>query len=363
MPLSRFHPVVEKWFTQQFAGVTEPQRLGWPVIQSGEDVLISAPTGSGKTLAAFLHALDELVRSAAAGELADETRILYVSPLKALSNDVRLNLEIPLAGIAELARAEGAPLPEIRAAVRTGDTPMAERALMTRKAPHILVTTPESLFILLTAEKSRQMLRSVRTLIVDEIHAVAGSKRGSHLALSMARLEALAEGRVQKIGLSATVSPIEEVGRFLSERAQIIQVGRRRDMDIAVEVPRDELGAVASNEMWSEIYDRTAALVAEHRTTLVFVNTRRQAERVAHALGERMGEGAVLPHHGSLSRRLRLEAEQRLKRGGAARSGCDGIARIGDRHWHGGSGVPDGLTALDLGGAAAHRTRGALGGR
>jgi ATP-dependent Lhr-like helicase len=315
MPLSRFHPVVQKWFTQQFPGVTEPQRLGWPVIQSGEDVLISAPTGSGKTLAAFLHALDELVRSAAAGELTDETRILYVSPLKALSNDVRVNLEIPLAGIGELARTEGAPLPEIRVAVRTGDTPMAERALMTRKAPHILVTTPESLFILLTAEKSRQMLRSVRTLIVDEIHAVAGSKRGSHLALSIARLEALAEGRVQKIGLSATVSPIEEVGRFLSERAHIIQVGRRRDMDIAVEVPRDELGPVASNEMWSEIYDRTAALAAEHRTTLVFVNTRRQAERVAHALGERMGEGAVLPHHGSLSRRLRLEAEQRLKRG------------------------------------------------
>ena len=315
MPLSRFHPIVQKWFTQQFAGVTEPQRLGWPVIQSGEDVLISAPTGSGKTLAAFLHALDGLVRSASEGELAEQTRILYVSPLKALSNDVRVNLEIPLAGIAALARAEGAALPEIRAAVRTGDTPMAERQLMTRKAPHILVTTPESLFILLTAEKSRQMLRSVRTLIVDEIHAVAGSKRGSHLALSMARLEALAGGRVQKIGLSATVSPIEEVGRFLSDRAQIIQVGRRRDMDIAVEVPRDELGAVASNEMWSEIYDRTAALALEHRTTLVFVNTRRQAERVAHALGERLGAGAVLPHHGSLSRRLRLEAEQRLKRG------------------------------------------------
>ena len=310
-----FHPLVQAWFTRQFAGVTEPQRLGWPVIQSGEDVLISAPTGSGKTLAAFLSALDELVRTASAGELTDETRILYVSPLKALSNDVRVNLEIPLAGIAELARAEGTPLPEIRVAVRTGDTPMAERALMTRKAPHILVTTPESLFILLTAGKSREMLRSVRTLIVDEIHAVAGSKRGSHLALSIARLEALTQQRVQKIGLSATVSPIEEVGRFLSERAHIIQVGRRRDMDVAVEVPRDELGAVASNEMWSEIYDRTAALVAEHRTTLVFVNTRRQAERVAHALGERMGEGAVLPHHGSLSRRLRLEAEQRLKRG------------------------------------------------
>ena len=310
-----FHPLVQEWFARQFAGVTEPQRLGWPVIQSGEDVLISAPTGSGKTLAAFLSALDELVRAASAGELTDETRILYVSPLKALSNDVRVNLEIPLAGIAELARAQGAPLPEIRVAVRTGDTPMAERALMTRKAPHILVTTPESLFILLTAGKSREMLRPVRTLIVDEIHAVAGSKRGSHLALSIARLEALVERRVQKIGLSATVSPIEEVGRFLSDHAHIIQVGRRRDMDIAVEVPRDELGPVASNEMWSEIYDRTAALAAEHRTTLVFVNTRRQAERVAQALGERMGEGAVLPHHGSLSRRLRLEAEQRLKRG------------------------------------------------
>ncbi|HTM11339.1 MAG TPA: DEAD/DEAH box helicase, partial [Bryobacteraceae bacterium] len=310
-----FHPLVQKWFTQQFAGVTEPQRLGWPVIQSGENVLISAPTGSGKTLAAFLSALDELVRTASAGGLTDETRILYVSPLKALSNDVRVNLEVPLAGIADLARADGAPLPEIRVAVRTGDTPMAERALMSRKAPHILVTTPESLFILLTAGKSRQMLRSVRTLIVDEIHAVAGSKRGSHLALSIARLEALAEGRVQKIGLSATVSPIEEVGQFLSDRAHIIQVGRRRDMDVAVEVPRDELGAVASNEMWSEIYDRTARLIGEHRTTLVFANTRRQAERIAHALGERMGEGAVLPHHGSLSRRLRLEAEQRLKRG------------------------------------------------
>jgi ATP-dependent helicase Lhr and Lhr-like helicase len=315
MPLSGFHPLIHKWFARQFAGVTEPQRLGWPVIQSGEDVLISAPTGSGKTLAAFLSALDELVRTASAGELTDETRILYVSPLKALSNDVRVNLEIPLAGIADLARAEGASLAEIRVAVRTGDTPMAERALMTRKAPHILVTTPESLFILLTAGKSREMLRSVRTLIVDEIHAVAGSKRGSHLALSIARLEALAEGRVQKIGLSATVSPIEEVGRFLSDRAHIIQVGRRRDMDVAVEVPRDELGAVASNEMWSEIYDRTAALIGEHRTTLVFVNTRRHAERIAHALGERMGEGTVLPHHGSLSRRLRLEAEQRLKRG------------------------------------------------
>jgi ATP-dependent Lhr-like helicase len=320
MPLSPpqpagFHPLVRDWFADHFSGITEPQRLGWPAIRSGRDVLISAPTGSGKTLAAFLHALDGLVRKATAGDLTDRTEILYVSPLKALSNDIHKNLQVPLDGIAARARAQGVELPEIRVAVRTGDTPLADRARMVRKAPHILVTTPESLFILLTAEKSREMLRAVRTLIVDEIHAVAGSKRGSHLALSIARLEALAAEPIQKIGLSATVSPIEEVARFLSGTAEIIQVGRRREMDLAVEVPRDELGAVASNEMWSEIYDRTAQLAREHRTTLIFVNTRRQSERIAHALGERLGENSVLPHHGSLSRRLRLEAEQRLKNG------------------------------------------------
>src|SRR5712691_3756037 len=310
-----FDPLIQSWFTQRFESVTEPQRLGWPEIRSGSDVLISAPTGSGKTLAAFLLALDDLVRRARQGELPNRTEVLYVSPLKALSNDVQKNLEVPLAGIAELARAEGIPLAPIRTAVRTGDTPAWERQRMGKEAPHILVTTPESLFILLTAERSRRMLSSVRTLIVDEIHAVAGSKRGSHLALSIARLEKLAEGRLQKIGLSATVSPIDEVARFLSEDAQIIQVGHRRAMDLAVEVPRDELGPVASTEMWSEIYDRVAALALEHRTTLVFVNTRRLAERVAHHLGERLGENAVLPHHGSLSRRLRLDAEQRLKNG------------------------------------------------
>jgi ATP-dependent Lhr-like helicase len=315
MPLVSFHPLVRDWFAEHFAAVTEPQRLGWPAIQSGRDVLISAPTGSGKTLAAFLHALDRMVRQAQAGELPDETQVLYVSPLKALSNDIHKNLQIPLEGIAARARANGTALPEIRVAVRTGDTPVADRVRMGRRAPHILVTTPESLFILLTAEKSRQMLRSVRTLIVDEIHAVAGSKRGSHMALSIARLEALTGQPLQKIGLSATVSPIEDVARFLSASAQIIQVGRRREMDLAVEVPRDELGAVASNEMWSEIYDRTAQLAREHRTTLIFVNTRRQSERIAHELAERLGENAVLPHHGSLSRRLRLEAEQRLKNG------------------------------------------------
>ena len=315
MPLTPFDPLIQKWFGERFQYVTEPQRLGWPEIRSGNDVLISAPTGSGKTLAAFLHALDGLVRRARAGELPNQTEILYVSPLKALSNDVRKNLEIPLEGIAALAKAEGIPLAGIRTAVRTGDTPMWERQQMRKEAPHILVTTPESLYILLTAESSRKMLSSVRTLIVDEIHAVAGSKRGSHLALSVARLEALTGCPVQKIGLSATVRPIEEIANFLSPSARIIQVGHRRDMDLAVEVPRDELGAVATNEMWSEIYDRVAQLAQEHRTTLIFVNTRRLSERVAHHLAERLGENAVLPHHGSLSRRLRLEAEQKLKNG------------------------------------------------
>ena len=288
-------------------------------IQAGHDVLISAPTGSGKTLAAFLTAIDSLVRQARGGELPNQTQILYVSPLKALSNDIHKNLDIPLAGVAKLAASQGIALAPIRAAVRTGDTPAAERQRMGKQAPHILVTTPESLYILLTAEGPRKMLSSVRTLIVDEIHAVADDKRGSHLALSIARLEALLQAAksrpIQKIGLSATVSPVEEVARFLGDQAHIVQVGHRRAMDLAVEVPRDELGAVASTEMWGEVYDRIAALVQEHRTTLVFVNTRRLSERVAHHLTERLGENAVLPHHGSLSRALRLQAEQRLKNG------------------------------------------------
>ena len=234
---------------------------------------------------------------------------------------------------------------------------------MGKEAPHILVTTPESLYILLTAEKSREMLRSVRTLIVDEIHAVADDKRGSHLALSIARLEALVGAAVAEDRLVGDGEPIEEVARFLSPKAHIVQVGHRREMELAVEVPRDELGAVASTEMWGEIYDRIAELARENRTTLVFVNTRRLSERVAHHLGERLGENAVLPHHGSLSRQLRLEAEQRLKNGRTARGRGDGVARIGDRYRHGGPGVPDRLAALDRGGAAAHRPRGALGGR
>ncbi len=314
-PLLAFDPLVREWFQRKFSVVTEPQKLGWPEIQAGRDVLISAPTGSGKTLAAFLTAIDSLVRQARAGQLPNRTEILYVSPLKALSNDIHRNLEIPLLGVAELAATQGVPLASIRTAVRTGDTPQWERQRMGKEAPHILVTTPESLYILLTAEGPRKMLSSVRTLIVDEIHAVADDKRGSHLALSIARLETLIGEPLQKIGLSATVSPIEDVARFLSDEARIVQVGHRRAMDLAVEVPRDELGAVASMEMWDEIYDRIAALAQEHRTTLVFVNTRRLSERVAHKLAERSGENAVLPHHGSLSRALRLQAEQRLKNG------------------------------------------------
>jgi ATP-dependent Lhr-like helicase len=313
--LSGFDPLVQSWFSERFGSPTEPQALGWREISTGQDTLISAPTGSGKTLAAFLICLDRLVRAARAQTLEDSTQVVYVSPLKALSNDVHRNLEIPLAEIAALAKRQGILLMPIRTAVRTGDTPMAERARMLKKSPHILVTTPESLFILLTAEKSRDMLRTTSTLIVDEIHAMADDKRGSHLSLSIARLDALTGSRPQRIGLSATVKPIEEVACLLGPDTRIVDVGHRREMELAVEVPRDELSVVASTEMWNEIYDRIAELILAHRTTLVFVNTRRLSERVAHALGERLGTNAVLPHHGSLSRQMRLDAESRLKKG------------------------------------------------
>jgi ATP-dependent helicase Lhr and Lhr-like helicase len=327
--LSDFDPLVAEWFTNRFGHPTEPQIAGWREIRTGRNVLISAPTGSGKTLAAFLICLDGLVRAARAGTLAAETQILYVSPLKALSNDVRKNLDGPLAEIAELAELRGVPLAPIRTAVRTGDTPAADRQRMRKEAPHILVTTPESLFILLTAEKSREMLRNVRTVIVDEIHAVADDKRGSHLALTLARLNAVAGKTPQRIGLSATVRPIEEVAAYLAgagtrgfqprsdsvQPTSIIDVGHRREMDLEVEITNDELGAVATSEMWEEIYDRLAGHILRERTTLVFVNTRRLSERVAHALAARLGPNAVLPHHGSLSRTLRLDAETRLKNG------------------------------------------------
>ncbi|MEO7142867.1 MAG: DEAD/DEAH box helicase, partial [Bryobacteraceae bacterium] len=313
--LKTFDPLISEWFENRFGSVTDAQRLGWPQIRSGHDVLISAPTGSGKTLAAFLICLDALVKAARAGPLAAQTQVLYISPLKALSVDVHKNLEIPLAEISALAAAQGIALAPISSAVRTGDTPSRDRQRMGRTPPHILVTTPESFYILLTAERPREMLRTVRTVIVDEIHAVADDKRGSHLALSLARLDRLTGVRAQRIGLSATVAPIEEVAHFLGDDVRVVQVGHRRAMDLGVEVPRDELGAVASNEMWDEIYDRLAELIAAHRTTLVFVNTRRLSERVAHHLAQRLGEGAVLPHHGSLNATLRHEAEARLKAG------------------------------------------------
>ena len=315
MALSGFDPLVQRWFSGRFGSPTEPQVLGWREIAAGHDTLICAPTGSGKTLAAFLICLDRLVRAARAQTLEDATQVVYVSPLKALSNDVHRNLEVPLAEIEQLAREEGIPFQPIRIALRTGDTPVIERARALRKPPHIVITTPESLFILLTAERSREMLRTTSTVIVDEIHAIADDKRGSHLALSLARLDALVKRRPQRIGLSATVKPAEEVARFLGPQTKVTDSGYKRELELSVEVPRSELSAIASTEMWGEIYDRIAELILAHRTTVVFVNTRRLSERVAHALTERLGTDAVLPHHGSLSRKLRLEAESRLKAG------------------------------------------------
>jgi ATP-dependent helicase Lhr and Lhr-like helicase len=313
------YPLVRDWFVSRFGTPTEPQQQGWPSILAGKTTLISAPTGSGKTLAAFLICIDRLVRKALCGELADRTEVLYVSPLKALSNDIQKNLETPLGEILQLAGQRGLLMPDIRAVVRTGDTLAHERRAMLSRPPHILVTTPESLNILLTAAKSRDVLKTVGTVIVDEIHAMADDKRGSHLALSLERLDHLTGKRLTRIGLSATQKPIELVAHFLGGSVQpdpvIVQIGHRRELDLAIEVPGSELGPVASNEMWGEIYDRVAALATQHRSTLIFVNTRRLAERMAHHLGERLGQDAVATHHGSLSRKLRLTAEKKLKAG------------------------------------------------
>ena len=313
------HPLVAEWFVGKFGTPTEPQEQGWPHILAGRTTLISAPTGSGKTLAAFLACIDRLVRKALAGDLADRTEVLYVSPLKALGNDIQKNLEGPLSEILALAGERGLLMPEIRTAVRTGDTLQPERRAMLKRPPHILVTTPESLYILLTADKSRAILRDVETVIVDEIHAVADDKRGAHLTLSLERLDALSHRPPVRIGLSATQKPIEEVAHFLtgSGRADpvIVDIGHKRKLDLGIEVPPMPLGPVASNEMWDAIYDRLVALVEQHRSTLVFVNTRRMAERLCHQLGERIGEENVAAHHGSLSRKLRLAAENKLKNG------------------------------------------------
>src|SRR5256886_3233270 len=344
--LEQFHPAVREWFLKQFPAPTEPQAEAWPAIKAGKHTLIAAPTGSGKTLAAFLSAIDDLVWKSTSGALADETHVVYVSPLKALSNDIQINLQQPLNGIQQHLEAAGAGGIAIRTFVRTGDTPAKDRAAMTKRPPHIIVTTPESLYILLTSDGGRRMLSTVRTLIVDEIHAMVDDKRGSHLSLSIERLEALTASRhaavaaasgdteavqppaypkLVRIGLSATQKPIEEVARFLvgtsnidpdgTPRCTIIDSGHQRRLDLALEVPSSPLESLMSNEVWEEIYDRIANLIREHKTTLVFVNTRRMAERAARHLGERLGGENVTAHPGRLARVLRLAAEQRLKSG------------------------------------------------
>src|SRR5919198_3513695 len=373
-----FQPLVARWFIQRFGAPTPPQAPGWQHIATGADTLIAAPTGSGKTLAAFLWSIDHLVAQGAAGSLGDRIHVVYISPLKALGNDIQKNLQQPLTEILQLAAADGLPLPEIRVAVRSGDTPARERQSMVRRPPHILITTPESLYILLTADRSRRALASAETVIVDEIHAIAGDKRGAHLALSLQRLDALAGKRLQRIGLSATQKPIEEIARLLigAERltpdgrpqCAIVDMGHRRTMDLQIELPDQELGAIATHEMWGEIYDRIVAHIRQHRSTLVFVNTRRLVERVAHHLTTRLGEGRVAAHHGSLSRRMRLDAEEGLKSGaipvvvataslelgidighvelvchiGASRAIATLLQRVG-RSGHGVGGTPKGL--------------------
>ncbi len=310
-----FHPSVQTWFRETLGEPSPPQVRGWPAIASGAHTLIAAPTGSGKTLAAFLFALDQLLSQGDA--LADETRVLYVSPLKALGNDVQKNLAGPLAELRE----RDPSLPEVRVFVRSGDTPPSQRAAMTKRPPHVVVTTPESLYILLTSDGGRRVLSTVRTVIVDEIHAVLGDKRGSHLALSLERLDALVRangGALQRIGLSATQKPLADVGRFLvgaGRECTLIDEGHLRTLDLALEIPDSPLEAICSHETWAEIYARIAELIEQHRTTLIFVTTRKLSERVGAELSKLCGERAIACHHSSLSKERRLDAEQRLKAG------------------------------------------------
>jgi ATP-dependent Lhr-like helicase len=322
--LDVFHPAVADWFRRTFAAPTSAQALAWPQIRAGRSTLVAAPTGSGKTLTAFLCAIDELVRDALAhgGALPDATLTVYVSPLKALSNDIHVNLDAPLAGIAASLARLGLPVPGIRTAVRTGDTTQAERVALRKRAPHILVTTPESLYVLLSSTSGRNMLSSVRSVIVDEIHALANSKRGSHLALTLERLDALVGRPLPRIGLSATQKPIDAVARFLvggpadaPRDCAIVDTGHARERDLALELPNVPLEPVMATDVWEQIYDRIAGLAAAHRTTLVFVNTRRTAERAARHLADRLGRDAIAAHHGSLAKEHRFDAEQRLKRG------------------------------------------------
>jgi ATP-dependent Lhr-like helicase len=319
MSFARFHPIVQGWFTSTLGEPTPAQARGWASIRDGRHTLIAAPTGSGKTLAAFLTAIDDLFQEGLRAPLSDEVRVLYVSPLKALSADIHKNLAEPRRAVRQLAHDAGLDAPRITAAVRTGDTTQSERAAMLRTPPHILVTTPESLYLLLTAERSRHMLRTVRTVIVDEIHAVIGGRRGAHLALSLERLQHVVEGPLLRLGLSATQKPIEDVARYLvgadGGGCTIVDEGHRRVMDLGIEIPRSALDAVMSHEVWEEYHHRLQALIEAHQTTLIFVNTRRMAERLARHLSERLGEDAVTAHHGSLSKEKRLDAETRLKTG------------------------------------------------
>lgn len=315
--LKAFHPAVAEWFSSTFDEPSECQCLAWQAIKAGQAVLIASPTGSGKTLAAFLGAIDELVREGEVFGLPNETRVLYISPLKALSNDVHKNLELPLDGIHRLLFESGAAQFAVTAAVRTGDTSASLRAAMSRQPAHILVTTPESFYVLLTSEGGRRMLKTVRSVIVDEIHALTGNKRGAHLALSLERLEHLTQRSLLRIGLSATQNPLDEVARFLTggRPCQVIDLTRQRRLDLALEVPQIPLDALLSQEATREAYERMVELIESHRTTLVFVNTRRLAERLARALSERLGEAHVTSHHGSLSKEQRLLAEEKLKAG------------------------------------------------
>ena len=325
MPLTAFHPVIQRWFASRFDAPTEAQAAGWPAIAQGRHTLIAAPTGSGKTLTAFLTCIDQLVRQGMEAELPDATQVVYVSPLKALSNDIQKNLATPLEEIAALAEETGTPIPRITTAVRTGDTPSSERQKLARRPPHILITTPESLYILLTSESGRRGLKHVHTLILDEIHAVADDKRGAHLALSVERLCQLSDEPITRIGLSATQRPLSEMARFLVGNRHInaegnpdcvvVDTGSRRNIDLSVELPEQELGPIATHEIWGETLDAIAGLTETHAITLVFVNTRRLVERVAHQLTSRLGEEAVVAHHGSLSRATRWDAEQKLKNG------------------------------------------------
>ncbi len=316
-PAADFHPAVADWFARSIGTPTPVQAAAWPAIRSGEHVLIAAPTGSGKTLSAFLTAIDGLVRKGLQRPLESACRVLYVSPLKALSNDIHKNLQAPIEGIANALLENGLPPVDIRAMVRTGDTPQAERERMRKHPPHIVVTTPESLFILLTSDSGRALLSTIQTVIVDEIHALAGNKRGAHLALSLARLDALTAHPAQRIGLSATQKPLENIAAFLAGKApcRIVDTGYTRQRDLGLVVPASPLSPVMANEVWAEIYDDLATRVDAHTTTLIFVNTRRLAERTARHLADRLGEEHVTSHHGSLSREHRLQAEQRLKGG------------------------------------------------